>query len=69
MGGANIAIITISANDYPYGLFLFPSSFRTLTVTEDNDLKNLTIIREFGETGRVQVEYMTMEATDLGTDK
>lgn len=65
-GGANIAIITISANDYPYGLFLFPSFYRPLTVTENNDLKNLTIMREFGISGRVQVDYRSMEAADLG---
>ena len=69
VGGVNIATLTISASDYPYGLFSFSSAFRPLSVSETGDPKTVSILREFGTTGNVRVEYMTMMATGLGSNK
>ncbi len=66
MGGANIAVITISASDYPYGLFSFPPVYHPLIVSETNVTMTVNILREFGKTGSVRVDYKTMMATELG---
>lgn len=66
-GGVNEAILTISASDYPYGLFSFPSGFRPIIVSESSSLtKNLTVLREFGTSGTVRIDYWTVMATSLG---
>lgn len=52
------AIISVSANDYPYGLFSFSS--KPLLVSESVGEVNVTITREFGATGTVAVDYMTL---------
>ncbi len=66
VGGANVAILTIAASDYPYGLFTFAGEYRPLVVMETSEPKELTIRREFGVRGSVRVDYMTVMATGLG---
>ena len=64
------AVITVAANDYPYGLFSFSAAFRPLTVTESVGEVVLTVSREFGSTGTVTVDYMSVPSQMLQlTDK
>ena len=54
------AVVSVSANDYPYGLFAFSSAFRPLVVDETVENVTVTVTREFGKTGTVTVDYMTL---------
>ena len=57
---SSTAVVSISANDYPYGLFTFSSAFRPLVVDETAGNVTVTVTREFGTTGTVTVDYMTL---------
>lgn len=59
------AVITVAANDYPYGLFSFSTAFRPLSVTESVGEVTLVVSREFGSTGTVTVDYMTVSSQTL----
>jgi G-protein coupled receptor 98 len=59
--GTQIAILTIQANDFPYGVFTFSSGFRPLTISESAGSINIIISREFGMSGTVVVYYATAD--------
>ena len=59
------ATVTVEASDDPYGSFVFAASSRPVRVEEDEENVTLTIIREFGQTGRVEVFYQTLDPSNL----
>ena len=61
-GKATQAIFTVLSNDYPNGIFEFPESSRSFSISEDFDpgMENstevqLTIVRRMGAFGTAQV--------------
>lgn len=54
------SVISIASNDFPYGLFTFSVTFRPLSVSEGAGDVVLVATREFGSTGVVAVDYMTV---------
>lgn len=60
--GSQVATITVQANDHPYGLFTFSSAFQPLSVSENVGEVEVTVTREFGDTGSVTVSYTTVES-------
>lgn len=64
LGTQTVSTLTVLASDDPYGLFLFSESSRPIRVAEANTLVVLTIQRQRGLMGRVQVTYRTLRDTD-----
>ena len=64
--GDSTSIITITGSDYPYGLFSFSSAYDPLTVSEDAGIVTVTVTREFGVEGTVQVQYRSLSAAEIG---
>lgn len=62
--GNGVAVLTIRASDYPYGVFSFSPAFSPLMITEDAGTINVIVIREFGMEGTVQVYYTTIDNND-----
>lgn len=65
-GGDSTSTITITGSDHPYGLFSFSSAFDPLTVSEDIGIVTVTVTREFGVVGTVQVQYRSLAAAEIG---
>ncbi|XP_022110249.1 G-protein coupled receptor 98-like isoform X2 [Acanthaster planci] len=59
-----VATVTVSANDDPYGAFIFEAGSRSIVVTEEYRNISLTIQRQFGSEGVVQVVYSTLNANE-----
>ena len=61
IGSSNVAVITTLANDDPYGVFTWSASTVEVAEPEEEELSSiqLTIIREFGRAGTVEVSYTT----------
>lgn len=60
-----VAVITVLANDEPHGVFTWATSTTTATEVESdsNDVR-VTIVREFGAVGAVEVSFTTVMATE-----
>ncbi len=65
--GDTVATVTIQANDYPYGLFVFSSSFRPLVVGEWEGEVEVRVSREFGTVGEVTVEFQTIISDEVAS--
>jgi G-protein coupled receptor 98 len=63
-----IATVTVEANDDPYGAFAFSPASQPVRVQEDAGVAMVTIIRQFGVTGRVEVSYRTLSSSNLPAD-
>lgn len=62
LGNFTTAYLTVLSNDDPYGKLLFPSQSRDVKIPEDFEpgfqkttIKNLTVTREQGDWGDIQV--------------
>lgn len=60
-----VATVTLEANDDPYGSFAFAPSSQPLRVVEGSGVAMVTIIREFGITGSVEVSFRTLASSTL----
>ena len=60
--GSQVATISVRASDHPYGLFAFSSAFRPLRVSESVGEAEVMVTREFGDMGRVTIDYATVES-------
>ena len=60
-----IATVTLEANDDPYGSFAFAPSSQPLRVGEGIGVAMVTIIREFGSAGSVEVSFRTLASSTL----
>ncbi|CAH1797156.1 unnamed protein product [Owenia fusiformis] len=58
------ALITIAANDDPYGMFVIATDHRPIRVLEIPSDVNLTIERQRGMYGSVRVNYTTLRETE-----
>ena len=59
------AVITVLANDNPYGLFTWSTT--SVSISEPNDgnsVSQFTIVRQAGTVGSVEVTYSTLMRTD-----
>lgn len=56
-----MALLTIRASDYPFGVFSISSGFRPLVVQENIGTVNVIVTREFGIEGTVQVYYSSID--------
>lgn len=56
--------MTVEANDFPYGLFVFTSSYRPLIVDEGVGEVEVRVTREFGTVGEVTVSFQTIAEED-----
>ena len=63
--GNTVATVTIQANDFPYGLFVFSSAFRPLRVGEGVGSVEVVVTREFGSLGEVSVGYETIASEQV----
>ncbi len=61
VGSFSTSLITIAANDHPYGLFTFASP--PSDVTEGSEVI-VTVVREFGSVGQVSVGVASVESDD-----
>ncbi|XP_038076858.1 adhesion G-protein coupled receptor V1-like isoform X2 [Patiria miniata] len=59
-----VATVTVAANDDPYGAFIFEANSRSVVVGEEFRNVSLTIQRQFGSEGVVQVVYSTLNAEE-----
>ncbi|XP_077988560.1 adhesion G-protein coupled receptor V1-like [Glandiceps talaboti] len=55
-----VAIVTVAANDDPFGSFVFSPMSRPVIAMEGNRNVSLQIIREYGDMGTVRVDYATL---------
>ena len=62
---STVATVTLEANDDPYGSFAFAPSSQPLRVREGSDVAMVTIIREFGTAGSVEVSFHTLVSSTL----
>lgn len=60
-----IATVTLEASDDPYGSFAFAPTSQPLRVGEGIDVAMVTIIREFGSAGSVEVSFRTLASSAL----
>lgn len=62
---SGVAVITVLANDDPHGVFTWATTTTTATELESgsNDVQ-VTIVREFGVVGAVEVSFTTVMATE-----
>ncbi|XP_035665839.1 adhesion G-protein coupled receptor V1-like [Branchiostoma floridae] len=58
------AVVTILANDDPYGVFLFDSTSQPVYVEEGNTTITLMVVRDGGQMGDVRVFYRTLRNGD-----
>lgn len=63
-----IATVTLEANDDPYGSFAFAPSSQPLRAGEGIGIAMVTIIREFGNAGSVEVSFRTLASSTLPGD-
>ena len=62
---SGVAVITVLANDDPHGVITWASTTAIATETEsDSNDVLLTIVREFGVVGTVEVSFTTVMATE-----
>ncbi|XP_041464132.1 adhesion G-protein coupled receptor V1-like [Lytechinus variegatus] len=60
IGNASQAVLLISANDDPYGVFVMDPQSRVVMATEESTEVTLQILRDRGQDGDVQVMYATL---------
>ncbi|XP_071506649.1 adhesion G-protein coupled receptor V1-like [Diadema antillarum] len=60
IGNASQAMLSILANDDPYGVFVIDPQSRVVTATEDDLSVTVQIFRDQGTKGEVQVRYATL---------
>eukprot|EP00118_Oscarella_pearsei_P022727 m.265821 g.265821 ORF g.265821 m.265821 type:complete len:6112 (+) comp40493_c2_seq23:779-19114(+) len=58
--GDVIATISVASSDFPHGRFVFTPGNRPLRAPEANADVTLTVIREFGTMGSVEIDYATL---------
>ena len=59
------AVITVLANDNPYGLFTWSTTSVSISEPDDgNSVSQFTIVRQAGTLGSVEVTYSTLMRTD-----
>ena len=61
--GDVVSTISVSSSDDPHGVFVFTPGNRPLRVVEANRMITLTVIREFGTIGSVDVEWETIASS------
>ncbi|XP_075895105.1 adhesion G-protein coupled receptor V1 isoform X2 [Nelusetta ayraudi] len=60
LGDQTSATLTLLASDDPYGVFIFSNKTRSVRLPEADSTVSLTILRQKGLMGRVQVTYRTL---------
>lgn len=65
--GNTVSTVTVRANDFPYGVFVFSTEFRPLSVSEGVGSVEVRVTREFGTLGTVMVDFATIPSDDVGT--
>lgn len=68
LGPVAMAIITIEANDHPYGRFVFTSAYRPLLGNTEGSEVEIVVTREFGTLGEVTVDFGSILSSVLLTD-
>ncbi|XP_066273052.1 adhesion G-protein coupled receptor V1-like isoform X1 [Branchiostoma lanceolatum] len=58
------AVVTVLANDDPYGVFLFDATSQPVYVEEENTTVTLMVVREGGQMGNIRVFYRTLRNGD-----
>ncbi|XP_070760191.1 adhesion G-protein coupled receptor V1 [Enoplosus armatus] len=64
LGVQTSATLTVLASDDPYGVFLFANVTRSVRLPEADSTVSLTILRQRGLMGQVQVTYGTLNEAD-----
>lgn len=54
----SVALITITANDEPFGIVTWDSFDPTVTETDGNNVVSLTLVRTAGANGDIAISYM-----------
>ncbi len=69
IGSPSSAAISVSANDHPYGLFVFTPSYRPLVVMTESGEAELVVTREFGTLGQVEVDVTVVTSSEVVTNQ
>ncbi|KAM9743556.1 adhesion G-protein coupled receptor V1 isoform 2-T3 [Menidia menidia] len=64
LGVNSSATLTVLASDDPYGVFVFANATRSVRLPEADATVSLTILRQRGLMGQVQVTYRTLNEAD-----